>query len=719
MKRCNRMERKRINKTANRIRCLSVLIIVLLLTSVFIPSYAAIKANTPKEEVVYINLNHDGSVDGIYVVNSFELSEDGKIIDYGDYTAFRKLTSGENMVMEDEVITIDAKAGKLYYEGKLGDNSIPWVFDIRYFIDGKEYQGREMAGKSGALEIKMKSGENKASGSSFFKSFTLQATFSMDSSICKNIRAEGATIANAGNNKQIVFTILPGKEADFCINADVKDFEMVGIGINGIPMNMDFDFENDSEMTKQLNDLRDGIVKLDDGARELRDGTKELADGTKDLLDGVKELNDGVIDLADGTKELADGTKEFVDGAVELDEGVEDLLKGTKDLKSGTKELDDGVFDLVSGAKRLHNGASNLSGGLSQLAGQNNAIMGGAGQIFDYMIEAAGAQLKASDPGIPDLTRENFKDILKGLMDQIGGLALQAAISAAETDIRNGVTEAIKQEFRDLGMSEADIDLMILDPGVQAQIEASTAAQLDIQMDGIIQSVEAALLLNPGYADLAALRGQLLGFESFYNGLSDYTAGVSATAAGAADLASGLGSLRNGVRELKDGTKELKEGAIKLNDGVIELKDGTVKLLDGSIELNDGAIELNDGVIKLKDGVIELLDGAVELHDGTVELHDGTVTMAKGTFEFRDKTAGVEKNLKDTIKDKIDEMLGKNIKLISFVSEKNTNIEAVQFIMQTEGIKLAEIVEIQGEEKEPSFWQRLSALFGNLINSEN
>lgn len=712
MKRYGRLKRNIHKKAMGRRRWLAATLIVLLLTSVFIPSFAVISANTPKEEVVYINLKHDGSVDGIYVVNSFELSEDGQIIDYGDYTAFRKLTASVSMAMEDELITIDAKAGKLYYEGKLKDNSIPWIFNIRYFIDGKEYHGNEMAGKSGVLEIRMTTGENPDAGNDFFKSFTLQASFIIDSSICSNIKAEGATIANAGKNKQVVFTVLPGREMEFSLFAHVKDFEMEGIGISGIPMNMDFDFENDPEMIKHLKELRDGVVKLDDGAQELRDGTKELVDGTEDLKEGVDELNEGVEELANGTEKLADGTKELMDGASELDDGVKDLLKGTKDLKSGTEELDDGVMDLVSGVRRLQNGASALSGGLSQLSGQNNSLMGGAGQIFDYMVEAADGQLKASNPGSPDLTRENYQGVLNGLLDAIGGGALQAAISAAETDIRNGVTEAVKQDFRDLGIGEADIDLMILDPAVQAQIEASTAAQLDLQMDGVIQSVEAALLINPDYGALAALRGQLIGFESFYNGLADYTAGVSASAVGAADLASGLGSLRNGVSELRDGTTELKEGTVKLNDGVIELKDGTVKLLDGSIELNDGVIELNDGVVELKDGVIELFDGAVELHDGTVELYDGTVTMAEGTFEFRDKTADIEKNLKDTIKEKIDEMMGKNIKLSSFVSEKNSNIESVQFVMHTEGIKIPETIEVPEETPQLSFWQRLQALFG-------
>ena len=58
----------------------AVLVITLLPVSVF-----AAQENTPKEEVVYINLNADGSVKEINVVNIFDLDKDGQIIDYGKY----------------------------------------------------------------------------------------------------------------------------------------------------------------------------------------------------------------------------------------------------------------------------------------------------------------------------------------------------------------------------------------------------------------------------------------------------------------------------------------------------------------------------------------------------------------------------------------------------------------------------------------------------------
>lgn len=54
----------------------------------------------------------------------------------------------------------------------------------------------------------------------------MQAALTLDTEKCSNIQADGATIANVGADKQISYTILPGKGLDAEITADVTDFEM-------------------------------------------------------------------------------------------------------------------------------------------------------------------------------------------------------------------------------------------------------------------------------------------------------------------------------------------------------------------------------------------------------------------------------------------------------------------------------------------------------------
>ena len=120
--------------------------------------------------------------------------------------------------------------------------------------------------------------ENTACSGTFFSDYALQLSLSMDTHQAKHIAAEGATAANVGSDKQLTWTILPGKGADLTVTADVTDFEMSEISINGVRLSMDIDVD-DQEIMDQIFDLQSGVIDLDDGATELLDGVGELRGG--------------------------------------------------------------------------------------------------------------------------------------------------------------------------------------------------------------------------------------------------------------------------------------------------------------------------------------------------------------------------------------------------------------------------------------------------------
>lgn len=887
-------------------------------------------ANTAKQEVVYINLNADGSLDNLCVVNIFDLNEDGQIIDYGDYTRLRNMTSNDEIRFEDQTVRIDTKAGKLYYEGELNRNVIPWDFSLRYALDGREYSAQELAGRSGEVEIVLSIRQNPDCDSSFFNSFALQATFLFDTGRFTNIVAADATVANVSSNKQLSYTLLPGKETDIAMTASVRDFRMESIAINALPIGMEIDVEaqDTSDLDEELDSLTDAIDELDEGAHELLDGAIELRDGAAELVDGVTELQDGVtelydgsielkdgaIELTDGVIELQDGVTELYDGAVEMKEGVDELLDGATELKDGAVELYDGVLelrdggddlyegsmelrdgalelkdgasdlndgigeaadgvrklyngagDLRDGADALYRGASELHSGLATLSGQSDTLVSGAYTVFEQLTVQATEQLNASLAAMGmervNLTPSNYDAVIDNLLNALSSGAYAQAEAAAVATIRAQVEAAflaqIEQSLRTNGEALAQIEEGV-ENAYAVEIESSSQHYLAVEMaramqpddpeawlqtpegqmavatylaseegqaalaaariqikaqyieaaigqtvtaqmnapeiqeqinaavqgalaDGQTQSqindaVNSGLGGNAAYRGVLALKNQLAQYQSFYDGLRQYTAGVGSAAGGAyrlqagaaalddgsRELRSGATTLRDGLKELQDGSQELldgtatlydgttelydgvtslqegigelldgslalkdgtfelydgvielQDGTVKLYDGVVELKDGVIELLDGAIELKDGTVELYDGVIELKDGVIELLDGAIEMHEGTLELCDGTIELTDGTFEFKDKTAHLDQDLKDRINEAIDEMLGKDVALISFVSEENTNIESVQFVIKTPLIeRTAETHVEEVAVVQLTWWQKLLRLFG-------
>ncbi|HHW31537.1 MAG TPA: hypothetical protein GXX20_07695 [Clostridiaceae bacterium] len=403
-----KMKNDKMKKNNNKMKQLLTFLVtfILLFTSCIQVSPVLAQDNSSqKEEVVYGILNLDGSINNLYVVN---ILNGGEIVDYGNYSDIRNMTTAEELNKEGDKITINTRAERFYYQGTLESKELPWHIAIKYYLDGKEIPGEELGGKSGTLKIGMSVKQNEKVNPIFFDNYAMQITFSLDTKLCKNIRADGATIAEAGSKKQLTYTVLPGNSIDIAVTADIHDFEMDPITINGIRLSLDIDVDS-NELTEKISELIDAIKELDDGASELQKGLNQLSTGMEKYLDGIKAYKDG-------------------------------------------------LGQLISGAGRLNEGAALLNSGLSQLTMQNDLIINGALEIQQATFDSVNAQLGSMKLGLPVLTPENYSEVLSS----ISHLAPQLADVKKQLD---GVVQFVQglKSYMDgvLQLSNASSDLAI------------------------------------------------------------------------------------------------------------------------------------------------------------------------------------------------------------------------------------------------------------------
>ena len=202
----------------------------------------------------------------------------------------------------------------------------------------------------------------------------------------------------------------------------------------------------------------------------------------------------------------------------------------------------------------------------------------------------------------------------------------------------------------------------------------------------VTQKIAAAVAqVSTAAAKITELKGQLDNYGTFYQGLLSYTSGVSEAASGADSLHGGLDTLHTNTNTLKT--------------SVGELNTATGELSEGATELNNGAKELNDGAKGLNDGAKELNEGAKELSDGT--------------GKFVKETSGMDTEVADEIDSLIASIAGDSAETVSFVSEQNTNVKLVQFVIKTDAIQVEEAEAVDAVAEEPlSFWQKFLRLFG-------
>ncbi|MCD7918312.1 MAG: hypothetical protein LUF84_07685, partial [Clostridiales bacterium] len=342
-----------------------------------LPAGAVNATPSEKEEVVYINLNASGAVEEIYVVNSFA---SGDILDYGDYVSIKALNTLDEITQNGDEITFTTTAEKVYYQGELTDREIPWNISVRYYLDGVEQDPSALAGQSGALEIQLSITENDACAGDFFDAYALQVSLTLDTETCGNISAPDATVASVGSEKQLTFTVLPGSGLETSVTANVTDFEMEGISINGIRLNLSIEID-DAELLEQVTALMDAAAQLDDGAGELAGGASDLAGGASDLADGAFELQDGASALADGAASLDSGVGDLADGTSDLADGASSLTEGADTAKNGAASVADGASDLAGGASALAEGADEVAEGAASLASGAAAVESGASRL--------------------------------------------------------------------------------------------------------------------------------------------------------------------------------------------------------------------------------------------------------------------------------------------------------------------------------------------------
>ena len=668
-------------------RIISVLLVALLIIGVMPFSAFAASENTPKEEVVYINLNADGSVKEINVVNIFDLDKNGQIIDYGKYESLRNMTTTDKIGYSGETITIDAKAGKLYYEGKLDSNVMPWNIAIRYYMDGKEYKASDIAGKSGNLKITMKITENANCIGNFFEGYALQASVTLDTKKCSNIHADGATVANVGSDKQLTYTILPNKGADIEITANVTDFEMSGIAINGLKLNLAIDID-DAEIQSKIDEIIGAVNDLDEGAGDLKNGAEDLYDGTKllndkvgELYTGVSALNGGAVELYNGLTAITSKNKELLDGAYEAFKGLctaSETVLNAELTKNGlqTVTLTPETYATVltellktMDANAVYNMAYNkaLSEVTAQVEAQADALYAGyveqnADAIYLAYIQSQADTLHAqvaAQAVLEQLVASGYNEqqAMAYLQTPEGQAMIAQAVSAMTDEQKQQIITTAVANLTDEQKNQIKAGaVQSLTDEQKTQIKNGYIEQTMKSKEVTDQITAAVAAANTAAASVAELKGQLDNYSLFYEGLKSYTSAVS-------DVASGVNTL-------------------KINMDILYTNVGTLKTSVG---------ELNDGV--------------KTLFEGTTELKDGT-------GEFVKVTDGIETEVSGEIDSMITEATGSDMEVTSFVSEKNTNVDSVQFVIQTETIEVAEIVNaVTVVDENLNFWQKLLRLF--------
>lgn len=532
------------------------------LSLIAVPAAAAdAPAATGAEEVIYAKLDAAGEPLSAYAVVALNGDAGESVTHYGAYTAVENLTDTSALTYEDGAVTATIpEGGRLYYQGTLESFELPWDIAIGYELDGRSISPAELGGQSGALEMSLSVKPNGNAPGAFADEMMLQITVTLDASLCKNISAGGATVANAGGDKTLAFTVLPGAEAEYTVTADVEDFTMAGLTIAGVNYDIASAMGDTAEITDGVGQMTDAISQLSDGASQLASGAGSLRSGAGSFGSGLSTLSAGSAELVAGSEQIAGALAQISASLPGAGAGAD--AEAAAAAAAGAQSAGAGMTLDLSALAQLPAGLEQAADGLEQAGAALAQLAEGYGAAYPALAQAVEAIPE------PSVSEEDIGALMALAPDNAALAALVANYQAAQTvkavwAQASAAFEAVQDNLPALaeGVNSAAASLRQTAQQISAAMSA-TGGQIDLS--GLLQ-------LTSGLSQLAQ------SYSAFHEGLVSYAGGVDALSANWSSVYSGISSLASGAGELSDGVAALDEETSKIPELIDELTGGSAE----------------------------------------------------------------------------------------------------------------------------------------------
>ena len=276
---------------------------------------ADVVGSAEKKEVVYAALDNVGSDKSTYVVNVFEGNEQKSIQDFGSYDRVTNLTDTSQITQLSDSVVFTMPEGEFSYQGSLPNAQLPWNISVKYFLDGQEIAPNDLAGKSGHLELTITTTQNTSVDPRYFENYLMQITCTLPMEQAFEVKTDQGSLALSGSDVTVSFMVMPGKEGNVSLTAEVSDFEMDGISFAAIPFSMALDFPNTDSLIAQFDGLIEGTEQVHEGAQSLASGADKVDAATKQAATGAAKLATGTAQMTQGLRAYQQGLRDSAEQA--------------------------------------------------------------------------------------------------------------------------------------------------------------------------------------------------------------------------------------------------------------------------------------------------------------------------------------------------------------------------------------------------------------------
>lgn len=308
-----------------------------------------------KSEMVYSNLDYDGTRYKTVVSNHLSFVSDGETEDETELKNILNINGSETFEQKEQKLSWKSMGDDIFYQGDT-EKELPIQTEIKYFLNDEEKTVDEMLGKEGKVTIKLHfknkiENQVKVNGrtTTLYTPFVTTIGTMLDSDHNKNITITNGKIVSTGSRSMIIGLASPGlydsiglKDLEsldeITLEYTTTKFELNNIYIVSTPKLLeetDFQiFDKMDELYSNMNELQKNMNILEQGVKELENGSNTLANGSKELMNSLKTASDAIDQIKNGAVSLDNGLKQIITSL----ESAEKELNSTN-LQASLKDL--------------------------------------------------------------------------------------------------------------------------------------------------------------------------------------------------------------------------------------------------------------------------------------------------------------------------------------------------------------------------------------------
>lgn len=577
-----------MNKTIKRINISLLSIICLMPINAF--AYT-------KTESVFNNLNTDGSINKTIVTNHICSKTKEEYIDDSELNDIINLNGNEEFKKDGNTLKWKSNGKDIYYQGTTSKSS-PINFKIKYYLNDKEKNVKDIVGKKGNIKIKIEI-ENTLKNTvningkkeEVYTPFIVMGGTIIDTKENSNIKVTNGKVVETGNKATILSISTPGlyeslnidelsKLDSMEISFDTNKFSLNNIYFVATPKLLEEKdikgFENVDSLVNSINLLQDSMNQIEDGSKKLNEGLKSAHEGSnlivKKVTDSIKSLN-------------------ITDENV-LDESTLEKIKLSAIYKATLSDEELNQIGLMASSK--------VTLSEEQLK-----------MISDKAL---------SEVGTITLSDEQKEEIKKSVDNSIDTLYKESITTNARKSVDNlvdGISSSLvitPENIVALSGNQVDIEVATiisnnLNSTIQSKLASSKETMYTASENNALASAKQIAensALNTAASVSNSVASKIVPAVSTKTAttvasmVASETAKVTASST-SKEVAGKLAPVvaESVAKEVKnEATKQIKNSMVTLNNGLVSLDDGINKLYEGSNSLTEGISRFNNEGIK-------------------------------------------------------------------------------------------------------------------------